>query len=148
MTTMPKAPVSEKSAPSQGKAIDLSHHLSKVSRERKLSPLKGLQKYFGKPGIISLAGGWTYFVSLRSTRLTIPSPKVSRTLLISLSILSVQMSWHLSRSLPRPTRGKKDPSPGFGPYFPTGKTLLFLSVFPSIRRILLTWIWPRLCNTV
>jgi hypothetical protein len=92
MTTMLKAPASERSTPSQGEAIDLSHHLSKVSRERRVSPLKGLQKYFGKPGIISLAGGWIYFASLRSTRLTIQSPKVCRALLISLSILSVQMS--------------------------------------------------------
>ncbi|KAF8913865.1 pyridoxal phosphate-dependent transferase [Gymnopilus junonius] len=38
-------------------SIDLGHHLSVVSRNRTLSPLKGLQKYFGKPGILSLAGG-------------------------------------------------------------------------------------------
>ncbi|KAF8640115.1 hypothetical protein AX17_001351 [Amanita inopinata Kibby_2008] len=38
-------------------AIDLSHHLSRVSKKRRISPLKGLQQYFGKPGIISLAGG-------------------------------------------------------------------------------------------
>lgn len=39
------------------KAIDLSHHLSEVSKSRETSPLKGLARYFGKPGIISLAGG-------------------------------------------------------------------------------------------
>lgn len=38
-------------------AIDLSHHLSELSKRRELSPLKGLAKYFGQPGIISLAGG-------------------------------------------------------------------------------------------
>lgn len=38
-------------------AIDLSHHLSDVARARGVSPLKALQKYFGQPGIISLAGG-------------------------------------------------------------------------------------------
>ncbi|KAG6817459.1 hypothetical protein H0H87_008627 [Tephrocybe sp. NHM501043] len=38
-------------------AVDLLHHLSDVARARGISPLKGLQKYFGKPGIISLAGG-------------------------------------------------------------------------------------------
>ncbi|KAF6762648.1 pyridoxal phosphate-dependent transferase [Ephemerocybe angulata] len=38
-------------------SIDLTHHLSAFSRARPLSPLKGLQKYWGKPGIISLAGG-------------------------------------------------------------------------------------------
>jgi hypothetical protein len=38
-------------------AIDLSHHLSSISRARALSPLKGFQKYWGKPGLISLAGG-------------------------------------------------------------------------------------------
>ena len=39
------------------KAIDLSHHLTEVSKSRETSPLKGLARYFGKPGIISLAGG-------------------------------------------------------------------------------------------
>ncbi|CCL98270.1 uncharacterized protein FIBRA_00264 [Fibroporia radiculosa] len=39
------------------KAIDLSHHLSDLSRARGVSPLKGLAKYFGRPGVISLAGG-------------------------------------------------------------------------------------------
>ncbi|KAH7879766.1 pyridoxal phosphate-dependent transferase [Lentinula edodes] len=38
-------------------ALDLSHHLSKVGKARHTSPLKGLQKYMGKPGLISLAGG-------------------------------------------------------------------------------------------
>ncbi|KAJ7283688.1 pyridoxal phosphate-dependent transferase [Mycena rebaudengoi] len=37
--------------------IDLSHHLSDLAKARATSPLKGLQKYWGKPGIISLAGG-------------------------------------------------------------------------------------------
>lgn len=39
------------------KAIDLSHHLSDVSRARATSPLKGLARFFGRPGLISLAGG-------------------------------------------------------------------------------------------
>ncbi|OBZ70291.1 Aromatic amino acid aminotransferase C56E4.03 [Grifola frondosa] len=39
------------------KAVDLSHHLSDLSRARTTSPLKGLAKYFGRPGLISLAGG-------------------------------------------------------------------------------------------
>ncbi|KAM0751020.1 PLP-dependent transferase [Meredithblackwellia eburnea MCA 4105] len=38
-------------------AIDLSHHLSQLSRERMQSPLKGMYKYFTRPGIIMLAGG-------------------------------------------------------------------------------------------
>lgn len=38
-------------------AIDLSHHLSAVAKRRVQSPLKGLQKYYGKPGVLSLAGG-------------------------------------------------------------------------------------------
>ncbi|ESK97603.1 aromatic amino acid aminotransferase [Moniliophthora roreri MCA 2997] len=38
-------------------AIDLSHHLSAIARARVTSPLKGLAKYLGKPGVISLAGG-------------------------------------------------------------------------------------------
>ncbi|KAA1477299.1 PLP-dependent transferase [Dentipellis sp. KUC8613] len=40
----------------RSKAIDLSHHLSDVSRARQLSPLKGLQKYF-TGNAIPLAGG-------------------------------------------------------------------------------------------
>ncbi|RDX53764.1 PLP-dependent transferase [Lentinus brumalis] len=39
------------------KAIDLSHHLSDLSRARATSPLKGLARYFGRPDLISLAGG-------------------------------------------------------------------------------------------
>ncbi len=38
-------------------AIDLSHHLSEVSKARAISPLKGLQKYMTKPGLITMAGG-------------------------------------------------------------------------------------------
>ncbi|KAF5393629.1 hypothetical protein D9757_000057 [Collybiopsis confluens] len=38
-------------------AINLSHHLSDVARARQISPLKRMQKYIGKPGLISLAGG-------------------------------------------------------------------------------------------
>lgn len=38
-------------------SIDLSHHLSGVAKARTSSPLKDLQKYFGKEGIIRLAGG-------------------------------------------------------------------------------------------
>jgi len=39
------------------KSIDLSHHLSELSKARAVSPLKGLMKYFAQPGILSLAGG-------------------------------------------------------------------------------------------
>lgn len=45
----------------QQKAIDLSHHLSDLSRRRTVSPLKGLAKYMGKPGVIALAGGMVAF---------------------------------------------------------------------------------------
>ncbi|THV08593.1 PLP-dependent transferase [Dendrothele bispora CBS 962.96] len=45
--------VSEK----HGDAINLSHHLSDIARARQTSPLKGLAKYLGNPGLISLAGG-------------------------------------------------------------------------------------------
>ncbi|KAF8520678.1 pyridoxal phosphate-dependent transferase [Gautieria morchelliformis] len=47
----------EKSSSTTSKAIDLSHHLSELSKARKPSPLKSLQKYVGRPGLISLAGG-------------------------------------------------------------------------------------------
>ncbi|KAG1874474.1 pyridoxal phosphate-dependent transferase [Suillus subalutaceus] len=39
------------------KSIDLSHHLSELSKARTISPLKGVMKYFAQPGILSLAGG-------------------------------------------------------------------------------------------
>jgi len=39
------------------KAIDLSHHLSELSKARPVSPLKGLARYLGKPGLVMLAGG-------------------------------------------------------------------------------------------
>ncbi|KAH9943153.1 PLP-dependent transferase [Epithele typhae] len=38
-------------------AVDLSHHLSDLALSRATSPLKGLARYFGREGIISLAGG-------------------------------------------------------------------------------------------
>ncbi|GAA5893063.1 hypothetical protein JCM5296_003062 [Sporobolomyces johnsonii] len=38
-------------------AIDLSHHLSLLARSRVQSPLKGMYKYFARPGILMLAGG-------------------------------------------------------------------------------------------
>ena len=52
-------------------SIDLSHHLSRVAKARTPSPLKDLQKYFGKEGIISLAGGQSrssYQVDLQCSR--------------------------------------------------------------------------------
>ncbi len=48
------------------KAIDLSHHLSDVSRARGVSPLKGLARYLERPGMISLAGGM--HLSMRTRR--------------------------------------------------------------------------------
>ncbi|EJD36919.1 PLP-dependent transferase [Auricularia subglabra TFB-10046 SS5] len=38
-------------------AVDLTHHLSELSKRRKTSPLKGMQKYMTKPGTLMLAGG-------------------------------------------------------------------------------------------
>ncbi|KAI0638513.1 PLP-dependent transferase [Trametes polyzona] len=39
------------------KAIDLSHHLSKLALARATSPLKEMARYMRRPGLISLAGG-------------------------------------------------------------------------------------------
>ncbi|KAK7451736.1 hypothetical protein VKT23_012415 [Stygiomarasmius scandens] len=39
------------------KAIDLSHHVNKMSRSRGASPLKHIFQYLAEPGMISLAGG-------------------------------------------------------------------------------------------
>lgn len=38
-------------------SIDLSHHLSDLAKARAVSPLKGLWKYYGRPGMLALAGG-------------------------------------------------------------------------------------------
>ena len=43
-------------------ALDLSHHLSDIASARVPSPLKIFQRYWGKPGIISLAGGQCAFI--------------------------------------------------------------------------------------
>jgi len=42
------------------KSLDHSHHLSQLARNRLGSPLKELAKYWGKPGIISLGGGFPH----------------------------------------------------------------------------------------
>ncbi|PVF95527.1 PLP-dependent transferase [Serendipita vermifera] len=39
------------------KSIDLSHHLSDLAKARGISPLKGLFRYLGRPGMLALAGG-------------------------------------------------------------------------------------------
>ena len=41
----------------QPPAPDHSHHLSQYARKFRVSPLKGLQKYFGREGQIAFAGG-------------------------------------------------------------------------------------------
>ena len=46
-------------------AIDLSHHLSEVSKARAVSPLKDLMKYL-KPGVIAMAAGRFIFLFLTS----------------------------------------------------------------------------------
>jgi aromatic amino acid aminotransferase I / 2-aminoadipate transaminase len=48
---------------SEHKAIDLSHHISHFARRYEISPLKGIQKRFGKD-LIPLAGG--VFISSES----------------------------------------------------------------------------------
>ncbi|KAF5322822.1 hypothetical protein D9619_000291 [Psilocybe cf. subviscida] len=40
-----------------GDAVDVSHHISDVSKARFPSPLKKLAKYLGQPNLLSLAGG-------------------------------------------------------------------------------------------
>lgn len=52
--------------PPLSKAIDLSHHLSHLAKARIESPLKNLQKYIERPGLISMAGG-TLFNGMSSS---------------------------------------------------------------------------------
>ena len=42
------------------KAVDLSHHLSELAKNRRPSPIKSFYKYWRKPGVIGLAGGMEY----------------------------------------------------------------------------------------
>ncbi|KAF9522349.1 pyridoxal phosphate-dependent transferase [Crepidotus variabilis] len=37
--------------------FDPTHHLSRMSKSRKVSPVQGLHKFLGTPGLISLSGG-------------------------------------------------------------------------------------------
>ena len=39
------------------KSTDLSHHLSDLAKARAVSPLKGFFRYYGRPGLLALAGG-------------------------------------------------------------------------------------------
>ena len=55
--TMSPSPSEKLQYQEKRKAIDLSHHLSDLSRARATSPLKGLARYFGRSDLISLAGG-------------------------------------------------------------------------------------------
>ncbi|GAA5856155.1 hypothetical protein JCM8547_003007 [Rhodosporidiobolus lusitaniae] len=49
--------ISNSSLDDKPNAIDLSDHLSVLAKSRMQSPLKGLYKYFQRPGILILAGG-------------------------------------------------------------------------------------------
>ncbi|GJJ07013.1 hypothetical protein Clacol_001211 [Clathrus columnatus] len=49
--------MSEEKVSSLPKSIDLSHHLSNLAKSRNVSPLKDLQKYIQRPGLIQMAGG-------------------------------------------------------------------------------------------
>jgi hypothetical protein len=42
-------------------AVDLTHHISDYAKRFRVSPLKGLQKYFRKDGMIMLAGGAFFY---------------------------------------------------------------------------------------
>ena len=46
--------------------LDLSHHVSRVTKQRKESSIKEFYKYFAIPGIGNLAGGMFHFRSVRS----------------------------------------------------------------------------------
>lgn len=46
--------------------LDLSHHVSRVTKQRKESSIKEFYKYFAIPGIGNLAGGMFHVRSARS----------------------------------------------------------------------------------
>lgn len=41
----------------KSKAVDLRHHLSDLAKARKPAPIKEVFKYYGKPGVLAMAGG-------------------------------------------------------------------------------------------
>nr|XP_031859815.1 uncharacterized protein CI109_004663 [Kwoniella shandongensis]KAA5526887.1 hypothetical protein CI109_004663 [Kwoniella shandongensis] len=82
-------------------SIDLSHHLSKLARDRAPSPLKDIIQYMAKPGIISLAGGLPHpsffpFSSVDAT--AFPSSTVLDTVSPSTPSESVSFSVPLHKS--------------------------------------------------
>lgn len=52
--------MSDPTANTLPKSVDLTHHLSALARARESTPLLGLVKYWGKPGVVSLAGGFPH----------------------------------------------------------------------------------------
>jgi hypothetical protein len=55
------APCNQERRDKLPKAIDLSHHLSGLAKNRQPSPLKAFYRYWGKPGVIGLAGGMEHY---------------------------------------------------------------------------------------
>ncbi|KAG8786531.1 hypothetical protein FRC15_011250 [Serendipita sp. 397] len=58
------------------KSLDFSHHLSDIAKARAPSPLKTFYKYYGRPGLLALAGGIPHpdyfpFATLEATTLAI-----------------------------------------------------------------------------
>ncbi|KAI9453469.1 PLP-dependent transferase [Lactarius psammicola] len=84
------------SSEKRAKAVDLSHHVSDFARRYAPSPLKGLQKYYGKSEII-LAGGELSFLlpsdkhetSLLHLTIGLPSPDYFPFTSVSANILPV-----------------------------------------------------------
>ncbi|GAA6006112.1 hypothetical protein JCM10207_000527 [Rhodosporidiobolus poonsookiae] len=56
-TALPLASAASSPTSDLPSAIDLSHHLSDLAKARLSSPLKGLYKYFQRPGMLMFAGG-------------------------------------------------------------------------------------------
>jgi len=79
------------------KSIDLSHHLSELSKARAVSPLKGLMKYFAQPGILSLAGG--LHISSFNLNITDLTWQVCLVLRISPSLIFLQTFWYQNHLL-------------------------------------------------
>lgn len=55
--------------------LDLSHHVSRVTKQRKESSIKEFYKYFAIPGIGNLAGGMSHAATAQTTpalRSTLP----------------------------------------------------------------------------
>ncbi len=89
-------------SPTRGAPVDLSHHYSRVTKNRVASSIKDFYKYFSIPGIGNLAGGETCLV------FTVTSFSYMQAFPTTTTFLSthwkLQLPFPIASSLPRTFR--------------------------------------------